>query len=184
MNYYVGSDAPSSTSKCWLRDHCSLVTQAVRIALGATMLLTGLSAPGEEIRINSDCKYGVHLVAREARVSEILKQLARTLGFELRFESQSDPLVTVDAAYPPGELLMRFAPSANVSMTQTDDPRCPGQQRLVKVWVLPEGNDGRGGPALASNANTPAPDSLEAKGIEMVLKAHGVDASGQVVSHN
>jgi hypothetical protein len=154
------------------------------MALGATMLLTGLSALGEEIRISSDCKSGVHLVAREARVSEILKQLARTLGFELRFESQSDPVVTVDASYQPGELLMRFASSANVSMTQTDDPRCPGQQRLVKVWVLPDGNDGRGGPSLASNVNTTPQDSLEAKGIEMVLKAHGLDPSGQAASHN
>lgn len=148
------------------------------------MLLSGLSAPGEEIRISSDCKSGVHLVAREARVSEILKQLARTLDFELRFESQSDPLVTVDAAYQPSELLMRFAPSANVSMTQKNDPRCPGQQRVVKMWVLPEGNDGRGGPPLASNVNTTPQDLLEAKGIEMVLKAHGLDASGQVASHN
>jgi hypothetical protein len=162
------------------------VTPAVRIALGAAVLLTGLSAPAEEIRINSDCGSGVHLVAREARLSDILKQLARTLEFELRFESQSDPLVTVDAAYQPGELLVRLAPSANVSMTQAYDPRCPQQQRVVKVWVLPDGN-GRGGsgaPPLARNVTATPQELLEKSGIDMVLKAHGLDASGQVASHN
>jgi hypothetical protein len=184
MNRYAATDAPSLTSQCWLRSHCSLLTPAVRIALGATMLLTGLSAAGEEIHISSDCVSGVHLVAREARFSDILNRLARTLGFELRFESQNDPLVTVDAAYQPSELLMRLSPSANVSMTQAYDPRCPQQQRVIKVWVLPEGNDGQGGPPLASNVNTTQQESLEAKGIEMVLKAHGLDASGQVALHN
>jgi hypothetical protein len=184
MNRNAATDAASSTSKCWLRQHCSLVPPAVRIALGAAVLLTGLPTRGEEIRISNDCKSGVHLVAREARVSEILKQLARTLDFELRFESQSDPRVTVDAAYQLSELLMRVAPSANVSMTQMDNPRCPGQLRVVKVWVLPEGNDGQGGPPLASNVGTTSQAALEAKGIEMVLKAHGVDASGEVASHD
>jgi hypothetical protein len=151
------------------------------------VLLTGISAPAEEIHINSDCRSGVHLVAREARLSDILKRLARTLDFELRFESQSDPLVTVDAAYQPGELLVRLAPSANVSMMQADDPRCPQRQRVVKVWVLPDGNNARGGsggPILADNVTATPQDLLEKRGIDMVLKAHGLDASGQVASHN
>jgi hypothetical protein len=145
---------------------------------GAVALLTGLCAQAGEIRIaGGDCIAAVHLVARDAPLSDVLKQLAKALDFQLKFESDSDPLVSVDAARPPIDLVSRLAPLENVSMTKAQNPRCPQRERIVAVWVLPKGQGTR-------TAMTP-PDSRRVAendeqarqtqaGIDMVLNAHGI----------
>jgi hypothetical protein len=117
----------------------------------AVAIATLLASPlvlCEEIRINrGDCTSGVHLVAREARLSDVLKGLARTLDFQLSFESDSDPLVNVDATMRPGELLARLASDGNISATVGSDPRCPGQTQIVRLWVLSTGRSNLQRPA-------------------------------------
>src|SRR5215813_5907424 len=72
--------------------------------VAVTTLLASSLVLGEEIRINrGDCTAGVNLVARGARLSDVLNGLAQSLGFQLSFEADSDPLISVDATMPPGE---------------------------------------------------------------------------------
>ena len=167
----------------------SFAAPAVGVALGAIVSLVSGSASAVEIRIDGDCRSGMHVVARDVRLSEVLRKLAAKLDFELVFDSQSDPLLTVDAVYHPVELLTRLAPTANLSiMTQVQDLRCRPLERVVKVWVLPSYNDGAGKASapetLAREARARSQDPADANGVDMVLKAHGLDANGQFVSHD
>jgi hypothetical protein len=145
--------------------------------LGAASLLISTSTSAEEIRINGrDCASGVHLVAREAHLSEVLKQLAQALDFELSFESDSDPVVSIDAVRQPADLVARLAALENVSMTQARSARCPDRQRIVKVWVLPKG----AGNASPGPRQAEAPDEQARRtqaGIDTVLRAHGIPAN-------
>jgi len=106
----------------------------------AATLFAGAPAIAEEVRISgNDCGSEVHLVARDARLSDVLKRLATALDFQLSFNSESDPLVSVDAIRSAIDLVVRFAPMENLSIIQARNPRCLQHQRIVKVWVLPKG---------------------------------------------
>jgi hypothetical protein len=121
-------------------DQDSFVRATVFAAVAAATLLASPPILGEEIRIDrGDCTTGVHLVARGAHLSDVLKGLARTLDFQLSFEADSDPLINVDATMLPGELLARLASDGNISATVRSDLRCPGQTDIVKLWVLSSG---------------------------------------------
>jgi hypothetical protein len=69
----------------------------------------------------------------------VLNRLAQTLDFQLSFESENDPLVSITANREPSELVAALAPSENISVAQARNPRCPNRERIVKVWVLPKG---------------------------------------------
>ena len=152
---------------------------AACIGLAAASLSMATSSAAEEIRISGGvCASGVHLVAREAHLSEVLKRLAKALDFQLSFQSDSDPVVSIDAIRQPPDLVARLAALENVSMTQASSPRCPDRQRIVKVWVLPRG---AANPSRAV-ASVPATDLGEQArraqaGTDMVLRAHGVPTS-------
>jgi hypothetical protein len=120
----------------------------------------------------------VHLVVRDAPLSDVLKRLAKSLNFQLSFESDSDPLVSVDALRPPIDLVARLAPLENVSMTQARNPHCPQRERIVKVWVLPAGRGGGMGTATTPPNARPAQETDEQArraqaGIDAYLKGHG-----------
>jgi hypothetical protein len=83
-----------------------------------------------------DCAPQVQLVVHDAPLADVLKQLARTLAFELSYESERNPTLTLSATRPAVELVARLAPSENVSIVQARNPRCPERQRIAKVWVL------------------------------------------------
>jgi hypothetical protein len=103
-------------------------------------LALGPAAFADEIRINgSDCAPAIRLVARDARLSDVLKRLAQALDFQLSFDSEDDPLVSITANREPSELVAALAPSENISVAQARNPRCPNRERIVKVWVLPKG---------------------------------------------
>jgi hypothetical protein len=85
------------------------------------------------------CASLVHVVARDALFSEVLRELASTLEFKLQFEAGGDPRVSVDASRRPEALIKALVPDANVSVSQVADSKCPGQYRISKVWVLPSG---------------------------------------------
>ena len=103
-------------------------------------LALGPTAFADEIGISgSDCAPVIRLVARDARLSDVLKRLAQMLDFQLSFESENDPLVSINANREPSELVGVLAPSENISLAQARNPRCPNRERIVKVWVLPKG---------------------------------------------
>jgi hypothetical protein len=158
-------------------------------AIFAAALLPAAAALAEEIRItNGDCQSEVHLVARDARFSAVLQRLAEALDFRLSFEADSDPMVNVDAAMPPGALLARLVPDANVSATEASDPRCPRLTRILKVWVLAKPRANRSNPPsplaqVLPVQETPDRARTAQEGINMVLKAHGFDPTITEGSH-
>jgi hypothetical protein len=107
----------------------------------AALMLSQLAIAGE-IRISGgNCMCAVHVFAQDARLSDVLKGMARELDFELSFNSESDPVVNINTTRDPSDLVAFLARSANLSMTQTQNPRCPSRNQIVKLWVLPDGND-------------------------------------------
>jgi hypothetical protein len=155
----------------------SIARWAAGIGLGAVSLLTAASLSAEEIRISGgDCASGVHLVAREAHLSEILTRLGKALDFQLSFESDSDPIVSIDAIRQPTDLVARLAPFENVSMTQARSLRCPDQQRIVKVWVLPRGAANPSRDAMATGQALESADQARRAqaGADVILRAHGM----------
>ena len=156
--------------------------------LGLALLANGQAALADEIRVTGGhCASEVRLVARDAHLSAVLKRLAQTLGFQLRFESENDPLVSIDTARPPNDLVARVASTQNVSMTQMRDPLCPDRQRILQVWVLPKGQESQAlaaAPAPQALPLQPTPEQarLAQEGIDMVLRAHGVDPASQAAS--
>ncbi len=154
---------------------------AIGATLGLALLANGQAALAEEIRVaGGPCASEVRLVARDAHLSAILKRLAQTLNFQLRFESENDPLVNIDTARQPNDLVVRVASTQNVSMTQMRDPLCPDRQRILQVWVLPKGQESQGlaaAPAPQASPLQPTPEQarLAQEGIDMILKAHGID---------
>lgn len=168
----------SRSRHCW-----SLVATAVLVAL-----VSDGRALAEEIRISADrCSSEVHLVARDAHVSAILKRLAERLQFQLRFDSADDPLLSIDTRRQPDDLLVRLAPTGNLVMIMMqirDDPRCPDQLRILEVWVLPKGQEDQPRPATAApQAMPPQPTPEQARPAQEetdpYLKAHGFDPEGQ-----
>jgi hypothetical protein len=150
---------------------------ALGAGFGMVALWAAPSAAAGEIRIDgSACASAVHLVARDAPLSDVLKRLAKALDFQLSFDSDSNPLVSVDLVRPPIDLVAGLAALENVSMTQTRDPRCPQRERIVKVWVLPSG---QASPMRVVSASRQAQQAQEEQsrkeqeGIDLVLRSHG-----------
>jgi hypothetical protein len=162
---------------------------AIGTALGLAMLANGQAALADEIRVTGGghCASEVRLVARDAHLSAVLKRLAQTLDFQLRFESENDPLVSIDTARPLNDLVVRVASTQNLSMTQMRDPLCPNRQRILQVWVLPKGQESQAlaaPPAPQAFPLQPTPEQarLAQEGVDMVLRAHGVDPASQAAS--
>src|SRR3954447_25795218 len=97
-----------------------------------------------------DCGSAVHLLARDAHLSEVIRSLSESLQFDVRFEASSDPVVNLDLSLPPAELVAKLSPLDSVIVSQSRDPRCPRHYRVAKVWVLPKAEAGR------SDRNPPA----------------------------
>jgi hypothetical protein len=158
----------------------SKIRWALGAGFGAVALSAGPVALAGEIRIDGgECASSVHLVARDAPLSDILKRLAKALDFQVSFESDTDPIVSVDATRSPIDLVVRLAPLENFSMTHAHNPRCPQRERIVKVWVLPNRPGRAANSALTSPSGRQALETNEQKrqaqaGIDMVLRAHGV----------
>jgi len=106
--------------------------------VGALLTLLALEADAQAIQINAgDCRSGVQLVARQASLVDVLKRLAQTLDFELRYEGDEGRTINVNATRPPVDLVSSLSPQDSMIVTQAKDPKCPGHNRVVKVWVLP-----------------------------------------------
>jgi hypothetical protein len=158
----------------------SFAIRTLCAGLGAVALWAGPSALAGEIRINGgDCAPAVHLTARDAPLSDVLKRLAKSLDFQLSFESDSDPLVSIDTVRPPIDLLSRLAPLENVSIAKAQNPRCPQRERIVKIWVLPKGQGSVVRTAMTPPNGRQVPEADEQArraqaGADMILNAHGI----------
>ena len=161
------------------RRRVSVRTRRATIATLALGLGMSGAACAADIRIAAqDCSSGVRIKATDAPLSEVLSRLARTLDFQVSFEAENDPLVTIDTMRQPTDLVALLAPTSNVSIAQTRNPRCPGQPRIAKLWILRNGPGGvvRTAAVGASAAKPVTPQSAVAdQGIDTILRAHGID---------
>ena len=106
---------------------------------GLFLVALALTAGAQEVRIDrGKCGEPVHVVAHEAALSKILEGLSKSLGFELVYQSQSDPLISVDDRGSAAELLPTLARDVNFSMELSVDARCAKGHRVSKLSVLPD----------------------------------------------
>jgi hypothetical protein len=158
--------------------HSHRHTTVAMIAIAMTVARSGL-APAAELQIDgSRCSSEIRLIARDVPLSDVLARLAKILDFRLYFRSNTDPLVSVDTAREPKDVILQLTPSGNVSIMQGAEPRCQGQ-RVLSVWVL-------NGPSLGKPTTSDSQVSvlkqaseranLEQKALELHFKAHGVDS--------
>jgi hypothetical protein len=124
---------------------------AVKISIGLGFcvipFLVSAQPARPQIQISpGNCTSGVHLVARDARLSEVLESLSKSLAFQLQFEGTTDSVVDVNVSMPAPELVAKLSPVDSVIVAQSRDPQCPRQSRIVKVWVLPKANEAKLGP--------------------------------------
>jgi hypothetical protein len=130
----------------------------------AFALLVSCSAWAGGIQVTgTDCNGAVHLSARDARLSEVLKELGKVLAFHVNFRADHDPLVNVDMTGTPEHLVASVVRGENTSRIQILDARCGNEVRLLELWVLP----GRASEAIGVRSSTSPPSS----------------ASGLAVSH-
>lgn len=148
-------------------------TPVLAIALAACIASPAYA--GDIHITGGNCAAVVHLVAHDAPLSDVLRRLAQTLGFQLADGGASDTPVNVDVSRRPADLIASLAGSENVSMTMEANPRCPRRERIVKLWVLP---GKQGAPAhTKQNAAQAEQARREQEGIDMVLRAHGMPTS-------
>jgi len=106
---------------------------------GVFLVALALTAGAQEVRIDrGKCGEPVHVVAHEAALSKILEGLSKSLGFELVYQSQSDPLISLDDRGSAVELLPTLARDLNFSMELSVDARCAKGHRVSKLSVLPD----------------------------------------------
>lgn len=149
---------------------CGMLGAIAGFCAAMSIAFEARAVPVIEVR-KGDCKTGVHLVARGAKLSEVLKKLSTTLDFEYRFEGERDPTIDIDVARQPVDLVAKLAPEENVFLTQARDRQCPNRDRLVKVWVLPKG---AGGAPRAMPVTPPRVDPEAQRAYEQYLEAHGM----------
>ena len=146
------------------------------VAACAAALVSSLASAQEVHVTGNDCAASIRVEARDARLSEVLKRVAQALDFQLSFDADADPLVTINAMRDPVDVLTLVASAQNVSIAKARNPRCPERERIVKVWILGKG------PKVAAVAKpavqAPQPNAAEQaraqEGINMILQAHGV----------
>ena len=107
--------------------------------------------------VRGDCDAGVHLVARGVPMDALLSRLSEALGFQLRFIGSSDFIVDVDVVRQAPELLVKLSPIDSIIVAQGPDPRCPGRDRVTKVWVLSSGGKNPASGRSPSPTTRPAP---------------------------
>jgi hypothetical protein len=129
----------------------------LRIGIGLCVIpfIAGAQSPGGEIRISPGACSSVQLVARNAPLSDVLKRLAQSLDFQLQFEGDTDSVVNMDVAMPAPELVAKLVSTDSVIVTQSRDPRCPAQYRIVKVWVLPKAKGATAPRAVVTTQTSP-----------------------------
>jgi len=153
---------------------------AIDAGLGALLFLAAASVFAGDVQVtHARCAAEIHVIARDAPLSAVLKKLATVLDFQVRFDSANDPQVTLDAIERAEALPARLSPSESVTVMFERDPKCAGLQRIVKVWVLPSGSAGAAQASAVALQQSEEQARLAKGGAELVLRAHGMNAEGQ-----
>ena len=150
--------------------------RGIRIVMAAMVSLP-MASLAQEIRIaNADCSQPVHLVARDARLSSVLKDLSETLHFTIVYQSETDPLVTTDARSFPIELVRTIARDMNFSLEEAADARCAQGRRIARISVLAD--PAAGNRATVASARpawqTPEMERIARLGMRDYLTSHGM----------
>ena len=105
-----------------------------------------------------------------------MKRVAQTLDFQLSFEADADPLVTINATRDAIDVLTHIASAQNVSIAKVRNERCPERERIVKVWVLPKGSKVAAArtPTVQPVQPSAAEQARAQQGVNMILQAHGI----------
>lgn len=134
---------------------------SVRCGVALSLLVssaTFAAAPGDiQVKVRN-CKAGVELVARDAPLARVLERLAESLAFQLHIEAPADNLVNLHLTARAPDLITAVAGQDRVMVSQARDPRCPGQSRVVKVWLLPKG-ESRAALPSANTTRTPVTET-------------------------
>lgn len=139
--------------------------RCIAVAVGAVMLAITMqpAVAAGEIRIKvGDCKNGTEVVARDAPLAEVLERLSDSLGFKLHLEAPLERNVNVQMTAAGPDLIAALAAEERVMISRTRDPRCAGQSRVARVWVLPKGE-----PVVAAPVAKPTPVTAVASRDEM-----------------
>jgi len=142
-----------------MRDRRHLFAQAL-VASCVLFVATGCFAQSGEPAISIDargCSRTVHVVARNARLDDVLDRLGHALGFQVQFDGGSQTTVDVDLSLYAPALIKRLSATDSVMVLETRDTECFGQRRISKVWVLGKG------PAPARAAAAPPPTPLRSE---------------------
>lgn len=135
----------------------------------ATLLPVGHTFAGTVSVTQSKCEAEITLQANDALLSEIFRELATELGFDLLFDRGSDRNVTVDSTRAADKLIESLTREDNVMITTADDPRCAGQKRITEVRFLGAG-DPIFFPAHVSKMAAPMPAIKARKARARMLK--------------
>jgi hypothetical protein len=148
-------------------------------AVGAALLPTPPAAGASEIRVaGGSCAARVTVVARDARLSDVLQRLAKAYDFKLSFESATDPVVNYSGSAELTNLVTRLAPRSNLSMLTAPMARCARRERLAVLWVLPDApRQVRPSPGVAvvdgQSPSRGAPATTDAPVDPLYWRAHG-----------
>ena len=124
------------------------------------------AAAGSPITVERRGCQGLHVVAKQARLGEVLAELSKQAKFELRDQAGDTRAVDLDMTARPEDLVARLLAGGNLVTDDEPDPKCAGKVRLTKVWVLPKGQD--------APAESPAAAPHELTPMEVYRKAHGL----------
>jgi hypothetical protein len=116
---------------------------AIRLRAAGIVVAAALAPPtfADELRVTgNDCSASIRVEARDVRLSDVLKGIAQKLDFQLSFEAESDPLVTIDVSRDAVDVLALVAATQNISIAKARNARCPERERIAKVWILTKGH--------------------------------------------
>jgi hypothetical protein len=151
----------------------ALLRASAALTAAAGLFVAGAAAAAQSVDVVvRGCDDGVSVVSQQARLSQVLARLSAALGFRLRYWTDEDPMVSYAGTLPAVRLMSSLAYQGRIMFSASPDPRCPGQQRLDAVWVVPAG-DGR--PAmLPPVSRTPAQTVPPDHATQEYLEAHGL----------
>jgi hypothetical protein len=151
----------------------------IQAGAGALLVLGAAPVLAGDVQVTyARCAAEIHVIARDAPLSAVLNKLATVLDFQLRFDSDNDPRVTLDTTERAEALPARLGPSESVTVMFEHDPNCAGRQRIVKVWVLPSGSGSAAQPSAVAMQQSEEQARLAKAGAETVLRAHGMNTEG------
>jgi hypothetical protein len=152
------------------------VAQAARTCI-AVLALLPLPALAHDVQIaRTDCAQPLHLVAKGAPLSMVLKDLSERLHFVVVYQSQTDPLVSTDVQAYATDLVRKLARDMNFSLEEASDPRCAQGRRIAKLSILADPASGNRATVASTRPawQTPEMERIARLGMQDYLQSHGI----------